>query len=203
MSRNDILSQSLYVRELRADDEIFVESDNWHNPILNAHESIAEIYISEGYINAALWMLSLIELSNDNGKKNSYIYPAMFCFRQYLELIMKFILRRHERYEGKEYKSLGCHDLVGLWNDIKSNIEQLDEEIEILDRLFVDLQEIDKNSFSFRYLTDKRSGERIKFSFKGFVDIGELKLRMLQLYRFFEGLHAKSYEMEDLIDFSI
>lgn len=196
-SKKDILKTSLNVRPFLNDDKIFMPSDNWYNPILNARMSMAEIYISEGYINAALWMLTLIKLSNNNGRKNAYIYPAMFCFRQYIELIMKDTIRRFEQNEIGRSKNLGYHNLNELWIDLKQYIDYIDEEVNAIDKLILELQRIDGNSFSFRYLTERKAGRRIEFTFDEFVDVDELEIRMLQIYRFFEGLNSKSYEVEN------
>ena len=53
------------------------------------------------------------------------LYPAMYCYRQYLELKMKLIISRIMHHAGLEadYKRMGGHSLVKLWRNMNCTAE--------------------------------------------------------------------------------
>lgn len=89
LTRKDYLSECLYVDPLKEGDRLFNEGSDMSDSFFNRSKNNNEVVMPEAYINTALWLLDLIKLSNNNIVKDGYIYPALYCFRHYLELIMK------------------------------------------------------------------------------------------------------------------
>lgn len=195
LSKNDIDKKCLNVPSLKSTDTLFNEQENidFSNQLEND-----EIYFQNGYASAAALMLNLIKIMGNKYISESYINPAMFCFRQYLELSMKDSLLRYRnmRKEGtKSEPNINGHDLVKLWEGLKKYLPDSDEETNSIGNLIKEFQNADKGTaFRYnRYLSHK--GENYERSVK--IDIEKLYTRMLQMYRFFEGINEDARLSQD------
>lgn len=81
ITEKDANMMSLYLPPLAKTDKLFDEG--------SPRSILSYGLIEEGYANCALLLLNSIILSNDNLVHNTYIFPALFCFRHYLELTIK------------------------------------------------------------------------------------------------------------------
>ena len=86
---SDATSESLEVGPLKEGDSLFRRSENIEDSFLTNSRKAKGLFMLEGYINSALNLLNIIKESNGNLAKDSYVFPALFNFRQYLELTMK------------------------------------------------------------------------------------------------------------------
>lgn len=185
MSKHDVNHDSLSIPPLKKTDTLFIQNEDSE---ATNHLENDEIYFQNGYASAAALMLKLIMNSSDRYVRESYINPAMFCFRQFLELSMKdSILRyRHMRKEGnKSEPNIDGHNLVKLWEGLKQYLQNQDEEVECIGNLIKEFQNIDSGT-AFRYnnyLLQTTDGKRVK------IDVDIIYTRMLQMYRFFEGVN--------------
>jgi hypothetical protein len=88
------------------------------------------------------------------------VYPLVFCWRQFLELMLKEMVSMARALSGKSGSAnLHKHDLMPLWNELKRHLPGLGArpaEIEIFGRTLARLAEYDPDSFAFRYPTDKQ-----------------------------------------------
>lgn len=180
-------------------DYLFQSSDNPLDSYTNNSFSNNEIMMPMGYINTACLLLRIVKYSKSNLVKDSYIFPALFCFRQYLELIMKdsilkFRNGRSELTRGE--CKLDSHNLFALWNDLKNYIaNKKTKEVRNIERLIKELYDYDDNSEAFRYDYKFNQNNSITPNKKlnQFIDLEILETRMLQLYRFFEGINSEAY----------
>ena len=104
LSRKDIDDMANDIPLLSNEDVLFSESDLVSDAILNTTKSGNDILIPNGYISTSIFLLSIIKFSQSNLTKDSYIFPAMFCFRQYLEIIMKSAILRYRNGDIKPYQ---------------------------------------------------------------------------------------------------
>lgn len=195
MSKYDIDNKCLFVPPLKVTDTLFKDQGITTLDEQESHDTQSqlehdEIYYQNGYASAAALMLNLIKNSSNRYVRESYINPAMFCFRQFLELSMKdSILRyRHMRKEGnKSEANIEGHNLVKLWEGLKLYLSDSDEEIQSIDNLVKEFQEVDTGT-AFRYnrYLQHQNGEKEKCAK---IDSDTLYTRMLQMYRFFEGVN--------------
>lgn len=105
------------------------------------------------------------DLLINKGTLDLHIFPIIFSYRQYLELVLKNVcyknMTRNQYIKLIRYAS---HNLIKVWQNakefLKKNItpKQLNEIEEII-RLFYDL---DPNSYTFRYEYDKKLNRSIK-----------------------------------------
>lgn len=89
-------------------------------------------------------------------EEESNIYPIMFLFRQYIELIIKAL---HLEFEITESKNIfATHKISEIWPGLKEKLlvqendnDELEGITEILDEIIKKFSNIDDNSFCFRY----------------------------------------------------
>lgn len=186
LSKMDVNSLDKNVCLIKDDDTLFVKRENGF-PI------DSDMYIQDGYASASAILLTLVRLSNDRYMRECYIFPALFCFRQYLELTMKdsilyFRLKRKNAVRGES--NLEGHDLQVLWNNLIIYIDVYDSEVEHVSNIIDELNTVDCNGELFRYgssLTKKVLNKNVKMPL---IDVDKLYIRILQLYSFFEGINS-------------
>ena len=101
LSRKDIDDMTNFIPLLSNEDVLFSESDVVSDAILNTTKSENDILIPNGYISTSVLLLNIIKFSHSNLTKDSYIFPALFCFRQYLEIVMKSAILRYRNGDIK------------------------------------------------------------------------------------------------------
>ena len=191
LSRADINSISLYVSNLKDEDTLFVYRDD------NSYGHFPDdddILMQNGYASTSVLLLNLIKLSNNRFLKESYINPAMFCFRQYLELTMKDSLLRFRLWRRKPLigeANLDGHNLSILWRDLKQYIEGKNKkEVKRIERLVEELNGVDEDGTLFRYNEFLTNAIKEKRKNRPLIDVDMLYLRILQMYNFFEGINT-------------
>lgn len=120
-------------------------------------------------------------MSNDNLVHDTYIFPALFCFRHYLELTIKATL--------KEYGEMCLgHNLSSLFKSLRPHLSS-GEDVENISRLLHEFDEVDKGATTFRYSFDVGSFGKVKVKeFNHPINVFVLRKRFLQLYSFFDGV---------------
>lgn len=186
---SDAASESLEVGPLKEGDSLFRRSENIEDSFLTNSRKAKGLFMLEGYINSALNLLNIIKESNGNLAKDSYVFPALFNFRQYLELTMKESISSFEKLGG-QYKDDKNHTLTSLWNSLSVFLDKGDKELPVVGKLIQEFDDKDRYSMAFRYPYQKgKEGElQQENSFNDLIDIENLRTKMLQLYRFFEGV---------------
>ncbi|SFO74669.1 hypothetical protein SAMN04487852_106161 [Prevotella sp. tf2-5] len=189
LSKSDINSISLYVPNLKDDDTLFVpREDNGYGHFPDDDE----ILMQNGYASTSVLLLNLIKLSNDRFLKESYINPVMFCFRQYLELTMKDSLLRFRLWRKSPSRgeaNLDGHNLFNLWRDLKQYIGPKDKEVNRIGKLVEELNAADEDGTLFRYNEFLTNSIKNTVITRPLIDINVIKLRILQMYSFFEGVN--------------
>lgn len=191
LSQKDIDDYVMKVAPLQKGDKLFVESNNPSDPKISMSNS-NDIYFEQGYASAAIFLLNVVEYGKNNLRKDSYIYPALFCLRMYLEIIMKLILSNyHVDIKGKG------HDLMKLWLDVKSSVITDSNSIDVIttESLLEELSSQDNSmATAFRYpqRLNAMHGQKVQSKINTLVDIRILRERFLQLYGFFDGLYDLS-----------
>lgn len=186
LAQKNIDSIVLRLGPLRKGQKLIVESHRPTDPKLTLGLKENDIYFIYGYVQASIMLLNIVHYGKSYFQKDSYIYPAIFCFRMYLELTMKLSItnRSGDIFIG--------HGLMNIWDKLKSVYSlHLDDNIETIESLLKSFHDLDKQSTTFRY--PKRlnlSQESLQQSI--IIDIEELQKCFLKLYRFFDGIYLKS-----------
>lgn len=196
LSRKDIDDMVNYIPLLSNEDVLFSESDAISDAMLNTTRSGNDILIPNGYISTSVLLLNIIKFSRSNLTKDSYIFPALFCFRQYLEIVMKGAILRYRNGDINPYageSKFKTHDLEELWTKLIKHI-QIDEDVDNIRRILHELNEVDNDSTTFRYdyhlnrIVRNKDNKQIN----ELLDLDVLMQRVLQLYRFFDGIDDDS-----------
>jgi hypothetical protein len=165
-------------------------------------EGLQSHLISKGYYLSAWLLLEHIAKSNDNGEKDSLIYPVLFNFRHYVEFTIKdcihnFRIQKNE-ISTDEPGYTGTHDLITLWKELKPYIPNDPSDsttISAIDTLITELDKLDGRSDSFRYVhKNPKKNTALQPAIAGEQRIGieNLKKVMGRMYNFFEGISSLS-----------
>lgn len=196
LSKKNIDDMVSFIPLLSNEDTLFSESDAVNDAMLNTTQSRNDILIQNGYISVSVLLMNIVEFSQSNLVKDSYIYPALFCFRQYLEITMKKAILKYRDGDTNPYKGeskFKTHDIENLWEKLIKHI-QVDEDVKNVGRIIHELNEVDKDSTVFRYdyHLNRDIGNKNNREFNCPLDMDVIKQRVLQLYRFFEGIDEDS-----------
>ncbi|MDR1584046.1 MAG: hypothetical protein LBS55_12480 [Prevotellaceae bacterium] len=171
--------------------------------VLNRGLRITPMLLIEGYFKSALQLLRRITKCGKVGDIDSIIYPVLFLFRHYIELIMKDSIQNFRKYNLEiDASSTGVpmsHRLDELWNILKSYLDTAEEQetLTAVSEIISEISTIDSNSEAFRYAYHpERGNDRIQPFFDGQlpVDLNNLEKMMCKVYCFFDGIHSLSLE---------
>jgi hypothetical protein len=207
------------MESLDAKDSFFVEATgNNHNYASinrtnDATNSTALLLLIEGYREAAFKLLSELTQNHNNdwSKIDSFIYPALYVYRHYLELILKDTLRYYrllkDEISADQTGFVNQHSLLELWKELKHYLEntvghEVDSALNrnIAEKLLTEFDNKDKGSFAFRYpfnatklFTAPATTSLNSFS----VDLINLKNTCKKLSNYFEGINWRVAAMLD------
>lgn len=175
---------------------LFEETKDFTSPQINTTSSSNEVVATHGYISSAISLVTLSEGCRDYLTGDGYVFTALFCFRTYLEQIIKLSLKSY----GVSTKWPGTkgHDLKFLWELLKPRISPFDEIALNVENVIGEIDNVDKASTSFRYpyklneLYPKSDGSPICKN----VNLKAMKKTMIQMYRFFEGINHLATDVE-------
>lgn len=213
-------------KPLESDDKLFIPKTGLDkdyssiNRLTDGNNDHQFFLMIEGYKDSAFELLENLIVKKDIDwlSLDSKIFPIIFIFRQFLELILKQTLR-FEKLIKKEIKSdeLGfntTHSLQDLWKDLKPIVQsryknydqktqdELFEKDGIIDNLILELESLDSGSFAFRYPFEKpkKGSKKITYSLPEMtIDLKNLKDKMEKLTFYFEGINEQArVELEEI-----
>lgn len=143
------------------------EPDHWNNAWISANRGNRWSLYAIGYKQAA--DLVVDKFMEDNGVQDYLVYPAMFLYRQYLELEIKdLILSARNLLDEPELDNLISHDISAYWKICCELLERVSpgdsvEELKHIARIVDEFSHYDPSSFAFRYPVtkpDRKTKER-------------------------------------------
>lgn len=207
------------MENLNPEDSFFVEAtgNNYDYASINrtndATNSTALLLLIEGYREAAFKLLSeLTQNHNSNWLKiDSFIYPALYVYRHYLELILKDTIRYYRLLKGEisaeQTGFVNQHSLLELWKELKHYLEntighEADSALnrDIVENLLLEFDSKDKGSFTFRYPFNatKLSTALVTGSLDSFsIDLINLENTCRKVSIYFEGINWRVAAMLD------
>ncbi|MDR1871672.1 MAG: hypothetical protein LBS60_07060 [Deltaproteobacteria bacterium] len=165
-----------------------------------------------GYKQSADLILNHALKTGHPDKLDSYVFPACFLYRQYIELTLKdFYLRNSpDSEEIKQQTLIKCqHNLIDIWetfkdtinDDLKDYIINFFNNAAIIDAAedyIKQFNDEDRNSFAFRYPITKKL-ELIHVN-RRIINLQNLLERMKELENFFDGIKEVIYLYISLIN---
>lgn len=171
------------------DDVLFSSGDDWwHNACLNWARDDWTLYIL-GYRKAAKMLVENVQ-ANPSGQ-DFIIYPAVFLYRQYLELRLKRLIYDAKDLLGEPSTNILHHHLDKLWHECslllnRVSPEEGKEEMKAVDEIIQQFCEIDPNSMAFRYPTDKKDVKSIPNTLK-YINFRNLSEVMEKIANFLDA----------------
>lgn len=136
---------------------------------------------------------NLLENAHANMLKDQLVFPIIFNYRHFIELILKKYAIKY-KIEKIDLNNLG-HSLMFYWKVVKPLLlevhkEQKDvnEVISATESYIEEFSELDSGSFRFRYPFSKGESLTPSFDEDFHVDYVQLKYRMNELYNILEYL---------------
>ncbi len=141
--------------------------DSRYNARLNVHEPVPGpngiMLVSdapndfstyaEGYKKLA--DLGVQQIANGHHHVDVLVYPIVFCYRQYMELRLKELIRTAGDLLDQSLIAPNLHDLPGLWTHVRALLRRIwpgeDPDLDAIESVVEEFQEIDPRSDAFRY----------------------------------------------------
>lgn len=94
----------------------------------------------------------------DSLESRNLVYPAVFCYRHYVELALKHLIKEHGPLSDTRRKKID-HKLENLWlcfRELAAEYGGSDtDDIEVVGKLIGELAAVDPGSVTFRFATDR------------------------------------------------
>lgn len=193
-SNKDIDRMSLILPNIIDTDKFFNDPQDFNSSHINTNDYDNNLIMTRGYASAAVFFLKIISSSSSDYVKACYINPCLYCFRHYIELSLKDTLW-HYYYCTHNIIDLDKinneHNLSSLWEMLLPLLKR-DSKTKNVGRLLHELSDVDKSGTTFRYsYSFNKTGRENNKGLQMNISNKILHTRMLQLYRFFEGLNSE------------
>lgn len=136
------------------EDNLFSASgDWWSTACLNWYRDGWSLY-ADGYKNSAD---ALVEVVTAAGRKqDTFVYPIVFLYRQYLELAIKDLIRRCRSLQDISGAVRPVHRIDELWIECRKLLAEIspgeaEGELEQVGRLIQEFHAMDPSATAFRY----------------------------------------------------
>jgi hypothetical protein len=177
-------------------DKLFKGVSDQNDEIWNGHRDMQWSLYSYGY-QEAFKLLGIEALSNDS-KKKVLVFPIVFLFRHYIELILKQINKIGSPLLGEKPDYETTHILKDLWDQTRKIIvnvwpDKKNEDLNIVDDCLKELIQKDTDSMRFRYPEDREKKavylpDYGDFNMRNFFEVSE------KISNFLEGSLTGIYE---------
>jgi hypothetical protein len=159
-----------------------------------ANFTLRAMAMTDGYKDAADVLIDATE--NMGNRKDILIFPVIFNYRHYLELKMKCIIADYGQAFSDVEPNWNSHNLLDLWSRVKKIIDSLQNGDDdnaatvIIEKHIKEMNEVDQNSFSYRYHVDTK-GNPIEYgSAHWWLDVKNLKRVMNTIYNYFDAVDS-------------
>ena len=178
-----------------ASDQLFSsQEDWWNNACMNWSSSGWSLYAS-GYREAADTLVAKVEEHSTN--QDTFVYPVLFLYRQYLELQLKMLVRtlRHLLDIGRDFPK--GHRIDALWTEADKLLRQAfptESKAELIEtgRLIHEFANVDPLSTAFRYPVDNDGNP----SLPGirYINLRNVRDVMAKVGMLLDGAYSMAYE---------
>lgn len=204
--RSNIIKDVLHISCIDVDtlrtgnipDLMFQPSYSSSDSIIHNGE-LDSLKFSIGYASVAINLLGVCQYCKNNLVKDSYIFPALYCFRIYMENTMKESILLFKT--GVNIEDLKKHGLINLWEMLTPYIPS-DGTTKKARRLILEYESYDPDSTAFRYchVVNRQLGDNKGKILSSGISIDALRSSMLFIYHFFEGVNELARMSKDIIE---
>ena len=177
------------------EDQLFsTQEDWWNNACMNWSSSGWSLYAS-GYKEAADALVAKVEERSTS--QDTFVYPVLFLYRQYLELQLKMMVRtlKHLQDLGREFPK--GHKIDALWTEAERLIcqafpEESRTEMVETGRLIREFAKVDPLSTAFRYPVDKDGNPSLPGM--RYINLRNVRDVMAKIEMLLDGAYTMAYE---------
>lgn len=142
----------------KGDKPFVVSDDPFDNANIADDGSTRLVLMRMGYKEAADLMIE--RSANDRSRRNTLVFPAIFNYRQFLELSLKYHLAIYGPRVDIE-PNWNTHNLAELWSEFllmlkRYGAEDPDEADPVVGEIILEFAKIDPASYSYRYPVDRK-----------------------------------------------
>jgi len=131
-----------YYTDLGSQEITKIAQIGWQNNFESSSSGILEFGYIMGYKNAAD---ILVDEVDDLLQRDSLVFPIVYNYRHYLELLLKHIAKLTNINFKKN------HNLSRLWDEVKINIDVSSEQKALIEGVIHEFNHFDERSTNFRY----------------------------------------------------
>lgn len=196
LSKKDTPEEFWKIGALKKSDRFFKGSENLNDTYINRGTIINEAHFPDSYFYTSMILITMMQLTNSNSIRDGLIYPALFSYRHYLELILKETLNLYECSGHLVEEVINReHSLAKLWNKLSPHIDE-GEDKDIVRNLVFELNSVDPKGELYRYPYEiGDDGNKLTSSLpSGLYEIKTIKETMIKVYRFLDGINTLAYE---------
>jgi len=133
---------------------LFTAAEDWENNACIPDGTADSILYIEGYRRAAEYLVAEVQASARN--QDFLVYPIIFLYRHYLELILKSIISDSQELLDEPKKPRISHCLQDLWPEAKGLLRKIHsfktcKETQHLDHVIAEFAKLDPTGETFRY----------------------------------------------------
>lgn len=154
----EIYSMGVEIMSIR--DKIFKSNNLDYTAHYGWQKSLGDESYTFGYINS---YKEAGDVLVEEKRPDLMMFPIMFSYRQYLELLLKNICQKGMDDIGyNELIKKSSHDLDKIWKPCKNLLQDIisAEEVDFIEEVVDIFFEIDPNSFTFRFEKDRKQKSR-------------------------------------------
>ena len=176
-------------------DKLFAsQEDWWNNACVNWSSSGWSLYAA-GYKDAADVLVARIE--ERSSSQDTFVYPVLFLYRQYLELQLKMMVRTLRHLQGVGHDFPKGHRIDGLWTEADSLLRQAfpdESKVELVEtgRLIHEFSRVDPLSTAFRYPVDNEGNPSLP-GIK-YINLRNVRDVMAKIAMLLDGAHTMAHE---------
>ncbi len=165
-----------------------IGDDWWNNACVNLFSDKWRIY-AMGYKKAADVLVVYVE--DQQRGQDILVYPIVFLYRQYLELVFKNLIRRGRMLVDNNDPFPQSHDIGNLWDICRNLLDKISpedcvEEQAKITRLINEFCQVDPISTAFRY-PEKGDGKPSLPAEITHINLQNIKEVMDKISRLIEG----------------
>jgi hypothetical protein len=181
----------------RERDEVFASADDWQ---MNACVNWGGGWLlyAVGYKNAGDVLVARVE--EDRGEADALVYPIVFCYRQYLELLLKDTLKEARSYHRIDGSFDNEHSLLHHWRPLRPLLEERWPDhpgpLDAVEENLSEFDAVDRGSFAFRYSITTKGDQSLPSGMQR-INLRNLKEVVGRIGTFLESCAgAMRYEQE-------
>lgn len=136
------------------EDNLFVsQGDWWSTACLHFFRDGWSVY-AEGYKNSADVLVEYV--SSQGRKQDTFVYPIVFLYRQYIELALKDLIRQCQSLQDTLNPTPQGHNIDLLWRECRKLLTiissgEAENKLDQVGRLISEFSSVDSTSTAFRY----------------------------------------------------